>query len=152
MEFTPFDSEMMEQSIAIAKSSSFSEVPVGALIVKNGKIIAKASNSYREGNTVHEHAEINAINDALTFTKGEKLNDCTLYVTLEPCLMCTGAIIHSRLGRVVIGALDPKGGAMVSSLTIAKIPNLNHYPHVTSGVLKDKASELLKNYFKQKRE
>jgi tRNA(adenine34) deaminase len=152
MDCTLFDLEMMEKAINIAKQGPKEEVPVAALIVKDGMIIASATNSLRQQYGIHQHAEINAINQALTLTKGEKLNECTLYVTLEPCLMCTGAIVQARIGHVVIGTLDPKGGAMVSSLNLNKIPHLNHYPQLTIGARQEEASLLLKTYFKQKRQ
>jgi tRNA(adenine34) deaminase len=152
MEFSHFDQEMMRKSISLANTNHSDEVPVGALIVKGDLIIAKGRNTLRKKQTIHQHAEINAINKALKLLKGEKLNDCTLYVTLEPCLMCTGAIVQSRIKRVVIATLDPKGGAMLSSLNINKIPSLNHYPMIESGLLKDQASQLLSKFFKGLRE
>lgn len=152
MEFSHFDIEMMKKSISIAKRKDNGEIPVGALLTKDGKIIAKARNTSRKNQTVHQHAEINVINKALKLFNGEKLKDCTLYVTLEPCLMCTGAIINARIQRVVIATLDPKGGAMVSSLNIHKVPSLNHYPVVDVGLFKDEASQLLTNFFKGLRE
>jgi tRNA(adenine34) deaminase len=152
MEFSHFDIKMMKKTISIAKSPNNEEIPVGALIVKEGKIIAKGRNSIRKNQTVHQHAEINAINKALKLFEGKKLNECTLYVTLEPCLMCTGAIIHSRLKRVVIATLDPKGGGMISSLNVQKIPFLNTYPIVEYGLLKEESSSILTTFFRGLRE
>lgn len=152
MEFSHFDIKMMKKTISIAKSISNEEVPVAALIVKDGIIIAKGRNSNRKNQTVHQHAEINAINKAFKVLEGKKLNECTLYTTLEPCLMCTGAIIHARIQRVVIAALDPKGGGMISSLNVQKIPFLNTYPIVEYGLLKEEASLLLTTFFQGLRE
>lgn len=148
MEFSHFDYEMMKKIISIAKKTNNEEIPVAALIVKDGKVIAKGRNTIRKHQSVHAHAEINAINKALKILKGAKLKDCTLYVTLEPCLMCTGAIIHARLKRVVFSTLDPKGGSMVSCLNIQKIPSLNFYPVVEYGLFKEEASALLTSFFK----
>ena len=127
------------------------EVPVGAIIVLNDKVIAKAHNSKIKKNDPTSHAEIECIKKAC-----KKLNSCyiengDMYVTLEPCLMCTGAIINSRLNKVYIGTLDTKGGSFVSSIDIKKVKGLNHYPKYEIGIKKDECSNILKDFFKEKR-
>ena len=127
------------------------EVPVGCVIVKDDKIIARGHNQKEKKNNAILHAEI------VTLTKAQKklndwhLNDCTLYVTLEPCLMCTGAIIQTRIKKVVFGAFDPKGGAIESALKVNEIKGINHRFESISKVLEKECSMILKSYFKSKR-
>lgn len=127
------------------------EVPVGCVIVKDDKIIARGHNQKEKKNNAILHAEI------VTLTKAQKklndwhLNDCTLYVTLEPCLMCTGAIIQTRIKKVVFGAFDPKGGAIESALKVNEVKGINHRFESISKVLEKECSMILKSYFKSKR-
>ena len=127
------------------------EVPVGCVIVKDDKIIARGHNQKEKKNNAILHAEI------VTLTKAQKklndwhLNDCTLYVTLEPCLMCSGAIIQTRIKKVVYGALDPKGGAIESVLKVNEVKVINHRFESISKVLEKECSMILKSYFKSKR-
>ena len=126
------------------------EVPVGCVIVKEGKIISRGYNHKEEKNSAIYHAEIEAINKATKKLNNWYLKDCELYVTLEPCMMCVGAIINSRIKKVYYGAPDPKGGAIKSCLNIHNIKNLNHYPETE--YIEDKACEqILKDFFKNKR-
>ena len=127
------------------------EVPIGCVIVKDDKIISRGHNKREKKNDVTSHAEIEAIRKA-----SKKLNDwqligCDLYVTIEPCIMCMGAIIQSHINKVYYGSEDPKGGAVVSSLNILEVKNINHYPKIEGGILKEECSTVIKEYFKVKR-
>lgn len=146
------DEYYMNKAIELAKKAyTKDEVPVGALIVKDGKIIAKAYNLKESHNNATHHAEILVLNKAYKKLNSWRLQDTTLYVTLEPCMMCTGAIIQSRISRVVFGAYDPKGGSIVSNIMIDNIKGFNHSFEYLGGVLENECSTLLKNYFKDKR-
>lgn len=134
------------------KSFQLDEVPVGVVIVKDDKIIARGHNLRETKQDPTGHAEIIAIKKASKKLKSWRLIDCTMYVTLEPCSMCAGAIMWSRIKRVVYGAKDIKGGAIGSSFNLFEQKGINHKPEVTSGVLEDEASTLLKNFFKLKRQ
>lgn len=128
------------------------EVPIGAIIVKDNKIISKGYNVRESKNDALGHAEIVAIKKACKKLNSWRLCGCKIYVTIEPCLMCAGAIVQSRIDEVIFGSCDTKGGAFGSNIDITKINNLNHYPKVTNGVLKENCQSIIKNYFKQKRE
>ncbi len=141
----------MREAIRLAKQArEEDEVPVGAVVVKDGKIIAKASNKRESYKCATSHAEVLAIEEACRALGGWRLPGVTLYVTMEPCVMCGGAIINARVPRVVYGAKDYRFGALGSALDLAKIP-LNHTPCVIGGVLADECAELLSSYFKTKR-
>lgn len=127
------------------------EVPVGCVIVKDDKIIARAHNKKENKNCAIFHAEIECINKATKRLNNWNLSGCDMYVTLEPCMMCTGAIINSRITNVYYGCEDPKGGALVSNIKLNKIKNLNHYPNVSRGTLNKECGDLLKKFFKNKR-
>ena len=126
------------------------EVPVGAVIIKDGKLLAMAHNNREASNDATGHAETLAIRKACENIGSWRLEDCELYVTLEPCPMCAGAIINARIPRVVFGARDPKGGAMGSVLDLNDYP-FNHHPEVTSGVMEEECRQILSAYFKNKR-
>ena len=146
------DIYFMKQALKEAKKAlSIDEVPIGCVIVKNDKIIARGHNTKEKDKLVTSHAEISALKKASKKEGAWRLIDCTLYCTLEPCLMCAGAIYQSRIKRVVYGTNDEKGGAFGSSINLLKIERLNHYPEVTPFVLKEECSLLLKDYFKEKR-
>ncbi len=132
------------------KAAAKDEVPVGAVIVQGGKIIAKAGNLRETRRNPLAHAELLAIDKAAKRLKGWRLPGCTLYVTLEPCPMCAGAIINARIETVVFGAYDPKGGAMGSLYNLAE-GRLNHMPKITGGVMQSECAALLTAYFKAKR-
>lgn len=143
--------KFMKRALVLAeKSASEGEVPVGAVIVKDGKVIATGRNK-REGkkNALH-HAEIEAINRACKKIGQWRLLDCDVYVTLEPCPMCAGAIINSRIRKVYYGAKDPKAGACESIVKLFDL-GFNHKPELISGVLEQACSEVLKNFFKKLR-
>ncbi len=148
-----FDIKMMKIALKLArKSESLGEVPIGALIVdRNGSVISKATNLRETRCTVLGHAELAAIHRAGTKLNSWRLNDCRLYVTLEPCFMCAAALVQSRISRVVFGALDPKGGALVSLANMGNDERFNHRFVVTGGVLENECSKILKAFFKGKR-
>jgi tRNA(adenine34) deaminase len=126
------------------------EVPIGAVITYEGKIIAKAHNQVERLRDPTAHAEILAITQAADFLKSKWLHNCTLYVTIEPCTMCAGALILSRIGTVIFGALDPKTGAFGSKIDVNSL-RLNHKLKVKKGVLEKECLQLLKDFFKEKR-
>ncbi len=127
------------------------EVPVGCVITKDGKIIARAHNRKEKKNCALFHAEIECIRKAARKLDNWNLKGCEIYVTLEPCMMCTGALINSRIDRIVYGCEDPKGGALVSNIRLQDVRLLNHYPQIQGGVMEKECSELLKKFFKNKR-
>ena len=127
------------------------DVPVGCVIVLNDKVIAKAHNIRQLKRDTVGHAEIVAIKKACKKLNSWILEDATIYVTLEPCLMCTGAIIQTRIKKVVFGAFDPKGGAIESALKVNEVKGINHRFESISKVLEKDCSMILKNYFKSKR-
>jgi len=126
------------------------EIPVGAVIVRNGKIIASAGNRRERDNLATAHAELSAITKACAALDGWRLVGCELYVTLEPCPMCMGAIINARIPRVVFGASDPKAGAAGGLFDMNAYP-LNHHPEMVSGVLGNECAEMLRNFFRERR-
>lgn len=127
------------------------EVPVGAVIVKNDVVIAKAHNLRQTKKSVLSHAEILAIEKASKKLNSWILEDCILYVTIEPCIMCAGTILQSRIKKVVYGAKEPKFGALGSILDISNIPEFNHQLEIVSGVMEDKTSEIMKFFFQNLR-
>ena len=127
------------------------EVPVGCVIVKDNQIIAKAHNKKEKKNCAVFHAEVECINKATKILNNWNLKGCDMYVTLEPCMMCAGAIVNSRIDNVYFACKDPKGGAFVSNIKIKKIKNINHYPNYKYGLLQEECSTLLKQFFKNKR-
>ncbi len=142
----------MKRALELAsEAEKLGEVPVGAVVVCNGKIVAEAYNRKEADNDPLGHAEIYALQAAAKNLGRWRLSDCTLYVTLEPCVMCAGAIIHSRVDRVVYGAADPKAGAVHSVMNLFTNANFNHSPKVTPGVCEELASTQLKTFFKKLR-
>ena len=133
------------------KAALIDEVPVGAVIVKNGKIIASAYNARESKKDALGHAEINAIKKANKKLDAWRLDGCIIYVTVEPCIMCAGALIQARVDKIVYGTEDFKGGAFGSSINILEAKNINHHPEIIAGVLKEECAEIIKNYFKAKR-
>ncbi len=133
------------------KAIIFDEVPVGAIIVKDDKIIARAFNKRETTNDPTSHAEVNAIRKACKKLNSWRLEGATIYVTVEPCSMCAGTLLQCRIGRIVYGAKDPKGGAIESSLKLFEAKNINHHPQILGGVLEQECSSIISNYFKSKR-
>jgi tRNA(adenine34) deaminase len=127
------------------------EVPVGAVVVREGRIIARAYNQVELLKDATAHAEMLALTQAEAAVGDWRLNDCTLYVTKEPCPMCAGAIVHTRIGRVVFGASDAKAGAAGSALNLLQWPTLNHRCEVTGGVRLDECRALLRSFFAEQR-
>ncbi len=127
------------------------EVPVGCVLVKDHKVLARGYNQKEAKQDPMAHAEIIAIQKACKKLHTWRLKDVSLYVTLEPCSMCAGAILQSRIEKVFYGTEDPKGGALGSSFHLFEQKNLNHHPEIKKGILKKECSELLTNYFKTKR-
>ena len=133
------------------KAYSTYEVPVGAVIVYGGKIIGKGYNKRETLKDPTAHAEIIAIKEASRYLRGWRLAGTTIYVTIEPCAMCAGAIINSRIDRLVIGARDPKMGCCGSVINLVDNPNFNHKVNTTFGILEEECSKIMKDFFKQLR-
>ena len=127
------------------------EVPIGCVIVVNDKIVARSHNQRDKTNNPLGHAETLAIKKASEVVNDWQLVDAELYVTIEPCIMCSGAIIQSRIKRVIFGAPDIRGGAFGSSINVLDANNINHYPEIVKGVLEEECSSIIKKYFKTKR-
>ncbi len=145
------DERFMQQALRLAHEAAEEwETPVGAVIVRNGEVIATGRNRRENGKNALYHAEIEAIDNACKNLGGWRLPGCTLYVTLEPCPMCTGAIINARIERVVYGAADTKAGSMGSVIDLTQLP-YNHKPEVTSGVLQEECAQMLSSFFKDLR-
>ena len=147
------DFDFMQLALAQATAAAQSgEVPVGAVIVQGDKVIATGRNSPIAGHDPTAHAEIIALRAAAKSLGNYRLPDCTLYVTLEPCAMCSGAMLHARLKRVVFGASDAKTGAAGSVINLFDQPQLNHQTALQGGVLAGECAALLKSFFSQRRE
>ena len=146
------DEEYMREALALAKKAfELGEVPVGAVAVWDGKIVGRGMNLRETDKNALRHAEITAIDEACKNLGGWRLWKCDLYVTLEPCPMCAGAIINSRVKRVIYGASDPKAGSCGSLTNLFEMP-YNHKPEVVSGVLEEECSALLSEFFAKLRE
>lgn len=134
-----------------AKAYAAGEVPVGAVIVRAGRIIARAFNQVELLKDATAHAEMLALTQAEQAMGDWRLTDCTLYVTKEPCPMCAGAVVHTRLTRVVFGAEDPKGGAAGGAMNLLQFPTLNHRCEITPGLRRDECRAMLKEFFGEQR-
>ncbi len=141
---------MKEALLEAERAGELGEVPVGAVVVRDGEIIARAHNLRETDRIATAHAELLAIEQACQALGTWRLNDCTLYVTLEPCPMCAGTIVNSRMGRVVYGAKDAKAGAMGSVLQMNSYP-LNHKASLESGVLAEECAQVLRRFFEARR-
>lgn len=133
------------------KAALEDEVPVGAVIVCDDKVIARAHNQRDKKNLTYAHAEMLAIIKANKKLGSWRMPECDIYITLEPCIMCMGAIIQSRIKNIYYGAKDPKGGAVISSINVLEANNINHHPNVVGGILEEQCSRIITNYFKNKR-
>ena len=134
-----------------ARAYEKGEVPVGAVVVRAGHIIARAGNQVETLKDATAHAEMLALTQAESAVGDWRLTDCTLYVTKEPCPMCAGAVVHTRLARVVFGVSDPKGGAAGSALNLLQFPTLNHRCEITSGLRLEECRALLQSFFAEQR-
>ena len=142
----------MQRALALAEASAaVGEVPVGAVIVRNGEVVAEAHNAPRKYCDPTAHAEVLAIRRAAEALGQERLSDCELWVTLEPCAMCAGAIVHARIGKLYYAASDPKGGAVEHGARVFEQDQCLHKPEVYSGMGEARAAELLRGFFKERR-
>ena len=142
----------MPRALSLARiAAAAGEVPIGAVVVKDGVIIAEAHNSPRTDHDPTAHAEILAIRRAAQALGDERLTGCELWVTLEPCAMCAGAIVHARIARLYYGASDPKGGAVEHGARVFAQPQCLHRPEVYSGIAEAEAAELLRGFFRERR-
>ena len=142
----------MKRALALAeKASALGEVPVGAVVTRGGEVIAEAHNAPRDTHDPTAHAEILAIRRAARALGEERLTDCDLWVTLEPCAMCAGAIVHARIGKLYYAASDPKGGAVEHGARVFEQPQCLHRPEVYAGIGEARAAELLREFFRERR-
>lgn len=152
MQVVIMDEIFMKEALKEAcKAYEINEVPIGAVIVRNGEIVGRGFNQKETLKDATLHAEISAIKDACRNLGGWRLPGCTMYVTLEPCSMCAGALVNARVERLVIGARDYKTGACGSVLNIVQMEKLNHQIDVKSGVLENECSDILKMFFEELR-
>ena len=146
------DETFMLEALALARQAAAAgEVPVGAVVVKDGAVVGRGHNRPVSGRDPTAHAEVMALRDAAERVGNYRLADCELYVTLEPCVMCAGAIMHARISRVVYGAADPKSGACGSVVNLFAESRLNHHATVVGGVMADAAGKLLQEFFSERR-
>ncbi len=146
------DAHWMQYALDQAKKAeALGEVPIGAVIVKDGEIISATHNLRETAQRAVAHAELLALDEACRKLHTWRLSDCTLYVTLEPCVMCAGAIVMSRIDRVVFGAYDPKGGCAGSLMNLLEEEQFNHRAEVVQGVLEEECGELLRDFFRKLR-
>lgn len=138
----------LEEAVA---AEAHGDVPIGAVVVRDGEVIARRHNERELTGDPTAHAEVLALRDAAAVVGHWRLLDCTLYVTLEPCVMCAGALVNARIGRVVYGATDPKAGAVASLYEVCADERLNHRPPVEHGVLAEECGALLKAFFAARR-
>ena len=147
------DEKYMKEAIRQAKKAyCLDEVPIGCVIVYEGKIIARGYNRRTVDRNTLAHAELQAIRKASRKLDDWRLEGCTMYVTLEPCQMCAGAIIQARIPRVVVGCMNPKAGCTGSILNLLAMPRFNHQADLTTGVLEEECSQMMKTFFKELRE
>lgn len=146
------DEEYMQLALAQArKAESYGEVPIGAIVVHQGEVLARACNMRESTNDPAGHAELLALQEASRMLKAWRLTGCTVYVTLEPCVMCAGLMHQARIDRCVFGAYDPKAGALETLYSVGSDDRLNHTFEVTSGICADECAQLLSDFFARKR-
>ena len=148
---TPDESWMEEALLEASRAEAAGEVPVGAVIVCEGSIVGRGSNRNLTDSDPTAHAEVVALREAARALGNHRLGECEMFVTIEPCAMCAGALVHARLKRLVYGADDPKAGAVRSVLQVLNHPRLNHQMEVTSGVLAGRCGELMQAFFRSRR-
>ena len=147
------DEKYMKAALREArKAYKLDEVPIGCVIVQNDKIIARGYNRRNTDKNTLAHAELSAIKKASKKTGDWRLEDCTMYVTLEPCQMCAGAIVQSRLGKVVIGSMNPKAGCAGSVINLLQMKQFNHQVEMETGILEEECSTMLSRFFQELRE
>ena len=147
------DEKFMKEAIRQAKKAeAIGDVPIGCVIVRDGRIIARGYNKRNRNKTVLAHAELLAMSKACKKAGDWRLEDCTMYITLEPCQMCAGAIVQARIPRVVIGSMNPKAGCGGSILNLLQMKEFNHQVEVTRGVLEEECSEMLSAFFRKLRQ
>ena len=147
------DEKFMKEAIRQAKKAeAIGDVPIGCVIVSDGRIIARGYNKRNKNKTVLAHAELLAMSKACRKAGDWRLEDCTMYITLEPCQMCAGAIVQARIPRVVIGSMNPKAGCGSSILNLLQMKEFNHQVEVTRGVLEEECSEMLSAFFRKLRQ
>ena len=145
--------KFMKEAIKQAKkAAAIGDVPIGCVIVLDGKIIARAYNQRNKRKTTLAHAELLAIEKASKKTGDWRLEECTMYITLEPCQMCSGAIVQARIKRVVVGCMNPKAGCAGSILNLLDMKEFNHQVELTTGVLEEQCSGMMKQFFKELRQ
>lgn len=146
------DEKYMKEAIRQAKkAAAIGDVPIGCVIVADDRIIARGYNKRNKNGTVLAHAELLAMSKACKKTGDWRLEECTMYITLEPCQMCAGAIVQARIPRVVIGSMNPKAGCAGSVLNLLEMQEFNHQVEVTRGVLEEECSEMLSAFFRELR-
>ena len=142
----------MSQALELAQeASSIGEVPVGALVVKDNRVIGRGYNQSIKNSDPTAHAEVIALRDAANTLKNYRLSGCELYVTIEPCAMCVGAMVHARIQRAIFGAIEPRAGALVSQLKMVDMPHFNHTFDWRGGVLESECGALMKEFFRGRR-
>jgi len=141
----------MGRALALARAAAADEIPVGAVVVRDGQVLGEASNSSVAASDPTAHAEILAIREAARRVGNYRLPGATLYVTIEPCTMCAGALVHARIATLVYGAAEPRAGAVVSAGAVLDNPRLNHRVAVVGGVRAEPAGELLRDFFASRR-
>ena len=147
------DEKYMKQAIKLAKKAwKIEEVPIGCVIVHEGKVIGRGYNRRTTDKNPLAHAELIAIKKASKKIGDWRLEDCTLYVTLEPCQMCSGAIVQARVKKVVVGCMNPKAGCAGSILNLLQVDRFNHQVELETGILEEECSEMMKSFFKELRE
>jgi tRNA(adenine34) deaminase len=146
------DELFMREALALAREAEvLGEVPVGAVVVRDGVVVGRGFNHPIASHDPTAHAEVMAMRDAARHLGNYRLPDCSLYVTLEPCVMCAGAIFHARIARIVYGASEPKTGAAGSAIDLFGQSRLNHHAEITGGVLAEECSDLVSAFFARKR-
>ena len=150
---TDTDAKYMKEAIRHAKKAyAIGEVPIGCVIVRDGKIISRGYNRRTIDKNTLAHAELAAIKKASKKLDDWRLEGCTMYVTLEPCQMCAGALVQSRIDRVVVGCMNPKAGCAGSILNLLQMPEFNHQVELETGVLEEECSQMMKDFFRELRE
>ena len=147
------EEKYMKEALRQAKKAEkLGEVPIGCVIVKDGKIIARGYNRRNTDKNTLAHAELQAIRKASKAVGDWRLEECTMYITLEPCQMCAGALVQSRIDRVVVGCMNPKAGCAGSILNLLQMPEFNHQVELETGVLEEECSQMMKDFFRELRE